>query len=155
MLEAEELNKDFGCVEAWEFIGFYICRENDQKSFCHFLKGETQALARLGTFQIWAGKQDSRELLSFFALQQWAQRKGRNNRQPWIKRCLIPGQFLQMERFHGPVEKGYAFLQLFMTRSGSFLDEKRMQIFFGLLEALEKSWKKNSNKLGALICHPP
>ena len=46
----------------------------------------------------------------------------------------------QTERFHGPVEKGYEFLQLFKTRTGSFLDEKRMQIFAGLLEGEALSW---------------
>ena len=40
----------------------------------------------------------------------------------------------KMERFHGPVEKGYTFLQSFKTQTGSFLDEKQMQIFAGLLE---------------------
>ena len=64
MLEAEEPNKDFGSIEAWEYISTNLCGENDQKSCCHFLRGETQALARMGTFQIWVGKQGSKELLS-------------------------------------------------------------------------------------------
>ena len=63
MLEADEPNKDFKCVKAWEYISTYLCGENDHKSCCCFL-GETQALTRLGTFQIWVGKQGSRELLS-------------------------------------------------------------------------------------------
>ena len=46
----------------------------------------------------------------------------------------------QMERFHGPVEKRYAFLQSFKTRTGSFLDGKQMQIFAELLEGEELSW---------------
>ena len=64
MLEAEEPNEDFGSIEAWEYISTYLRGENDQRSFCHFLRGETQALARLGTFQVWVGKQGSKELLS-------------------------------------------------------------------------------------------
>ena len=56
MLEAEEPNKDFGSIEAWEYISTYLCGENDQRSCCHFLRGETQALARLGTFQVRARK---------------------------------------------------------------------------------------------------
>ena len=64
MLEAEEPSKDFGSIEAWEYISTYLCGENDQRSCCHFLRGETQALARLGTFQIQVGKQGSKELLS-------------------------------------------------------------------------------------------
>ena len=42
MLEAEELNKDFGSVEAWEYISTYLSGENDRKYCCHFLRGETQ-----------------------------------------------------------------------------------------------------------------
>ena len=64
MLEAEEPNKDLRSIEAWEYISTYLCGENDQKSCCHFLRGETQALARLGTFHIQVGKQGSKELLS-------------------------------------------------------------------------------------------
>ena len=64
MLEAEEPNEDFGSIEAWEYISTYLCGENDLKSCCHFLRGETQALARMGTFQIQVGKQDSKELIS-------------------------------------------------------------------------------------------
>ena len=52
MLEMEEPNEDFGCTEAWDYISTYLCGENDRKSCYHFLWGETQALARLGTFQI-------------------------------------------------------------------------------------------------------
>ena len=64
MLEAEELNKDFGSVEAWEYISAYLCGENDQKSCCHFLRGETQALDRMGTFQMWGRKTGFKELFS-------------------------------------------------------------------------------------------
>ena len=64
MLEAEEPSKDFGSIEAWEYISTYLCGENDQRFCCHFLRGETQALARLGTFQVRVGKQGSKELLS-------------------------------------------------------------------------------------------
>ena len=45
-----------------------------------------------------------------------------------------------MERFHGPVEKGYAFLQSFKIQTGSFLEEKRKQISAGLLEGEALSW---------------
>ena len=64
MLEAEEPNKDFRSIEAWEYISTYLCGENDRKSCCHILRGETQALARMGTFQIQVGKQGSKEVLS-------------------------------------------------------------------------------------------
>ena len=69
MLEAEESNKDFGSVEAWEYISTYLCGENDRKSCCHFLRGETQALARMGTFQIQVGTQGSKELFSLLLQQ--------------------------------------------------------------------------------------
>ena len=51
MLEAEEPNEDFGSTEAWEYISTYLCGENDRKSCCHFLRGETQALASRALFK--------------------------------------------------------------------------------------------------------
>ena len=51
MLEAEEQDENFGCIEAWEYISNYLCGEHGRKSCCCFLRGETQALARLGAFQ--------------------------------------------------------------------------------------------------------
>ena len=98
-----------------------------------FLKGETQALARLGTFQIWVGKQGSRELLSFLC-----------NNEPNAGEEIIdnPGSKMfdsrivpQLEIIHGLVEKGYAFLQAFKNRTGKFLDGKQMQIFLGCWRA--------------------
>ena len=68
MLEAEEPNKDFGSVEAWKYISTYLCGENDQKSCCHFLCGETQALARLGTF-LDLGRKTGFQRTPFFTLQ--------------------------------------------------------------------------------------
>ena len=44
------------------------------------------------------------------------------------------------ERFHGPVEKGFAFLHLFKTRTRSFSDGKIMKIFAGFLEGEALSW---------------
>ena len=72
----------------------------------------------------------------------------------------------QIERFHGPVEKGYTFLQSFKTQLGSFSEEKRKQIFAGLLEGEALSWylgavfsswrelEEEFYKRGVSICHP-
>ena len=64
MLESDERYKNFGNKEAWDYNGTYLCGEDDQKSFCFFLRGETGPLARLGSFQIRVGQQGSKELLS-------------------------------------------------------------------------------------------
>ena len=69
MLEAEEPNKDFGSIEAWEYISTYLCGENDRKSCCHFLRGETKALARMGTF-LNPGRKTGFQGTPFFTLQQ-------------------------------------------------------------------------------------
>ena len=140
MLEAEERDKNLGNREAWEYISTYLCGENDRKSCCHFLRGETQALAKLGTFQIRVGKQGSKELFSLLCnIEPNAGEEKLDN--PGSK-VFDSGIVPQMERFHGPVEKGYTFLQSFKTQTGSFSEDKRMQIFAGLLEgeALLVSW---------------
>ena len=64
MLEFEEMDENFGNKEAWDYISTYLCGEDDQKSCCFFLRGETGPLARLGSFQIRVGQQGSKELLS-------------------------------------------------------------------------------------------
>ena len=63
MLESEERDENFGNKEAWK-IGTYLCGEDDRKSCCFFLRGETGPLARLRSFQIRVSQQGSRELLS-------------------------------------------------------------------------------------------
>ena len=68
MLEAEEPNKDFGSVKAWEYISTYLCGENDRKSCCHFLNGETQALAKIGTFSN-LGRKTGFQRTPFFTFQ--------------------------------------------------------------------------------------
>ena len=86
----------------------------------------------MGTFQIWVGKQGSKELLSLLCnIEPNAGEEKLDN--PGSK-VFNSGIVPQMERFHGPVEKGYAFLQSFKTQTGSFLEEKRKQIFAGLLK---------------------
>ena len=63
MLETEERDNSFGNKEAWDYIGTCLCGEDDCKSCCYFLQGESVLLARLGLFQIRFGQQGSRELL--------------------------------------------------------------------------------------------
>ena len=64
MLESEEVDKNFGNKEAWDYLSTHLCGENDRQSCCYFLQGESVLLARLGLFQIRVGQQGSRELLS-------------------------------------------------------------------------------------------
>ena len=114
----KEPSKDFRSIEAWEYISTYLCGENGQRSCCHFLRGETQALARLGTLQVRVGKQGSKELLSLLCnIEPNVGDKKLDN--PGLE-VFDSGILPQMERFHGPVEKGYAFLQSYKTQTGSF-----------------------------------
>ena len=138
MLESEEIDKNFGNKEAWDYISTYLCGEDDRKSCCCFLWGESGLLARLGLFQIRVGQQGSRELL--FLL--WNNEP--NTGDEWTndlgQKSFESGIVPKMERFHGPVEKGYAFLQLFKTMAGSLTNKRKMQIFAGLLEGEALSW---------------
>ena len=118
MLEAEEPNKDFGSIEAWEYISTYLCGENDRKFCCHFLRGETQALSRMGTFKIRVGKQGSKELLSLLC--NIEPNTGEEMLDNPGSKVFDSGIVPQMERLHGPVEKGYEFLQFFKTQTESF-----------------------------------
>ena len=45
-----------------------------------------------------------------------------------------------MGRFHGPVKKGYGFLQSFKTMSKGLSDARKVQVFSGLLEEKALSW---------------
>ena len=124
MLEAEEPNKDFGSREAWENISTYLCGENDQKSFCHFLRGKTKALARMGTFQIRVGKQGFKELLSFLCNIEpnTGEEKLDNPGFKVFNFGIVP----QMERFHGLWKRDTHFYnpsrpkqEVFLRKNGS------------------------------------
>ena len=41
MLESEERDENFGNKEAWDYINTYLYGEDDQRSCCFFLRGET------------------------------------------------------------------------------------------------------------------
>ena len=78
-------------------------------------------------FQFRVREKGSKELISLL-----------HNTEPNIKEEMmkIPGPkaldkeiLLRMKRFHGPVEKGYAFLQSFKKMNGSFAEKRKMQIF--------------------------
>ena len=115
---------------------FYVERTID--NLVVFLRGETGLLARLGSFQIRVGQQGSRELLSLLQNNEpnTGDERADNPRHKLIDLGIVPN----MERFHGPVEKGYAFLQSFKTMTGGFNDNRKMQIFAGLLEGEALSW---------------
>ena len=138
MLESKELIKNFGNKEAWDYISTYLCGEDDCESCSYFLQGESVLLAILGLFQSRAGQQGSWVLLSLLC---------NNELNVGEERTDNPGQKLfdlgivpKMERFHGPVEKGFAFVQSFKTMTGSFTDNRKVQIFAGLLEKEALFW---------------
>ena len=129
---------NFGNKEAWDYISTFLCGENDWKSCYFFLRGETGPLARLGSFQIRVGQQGSRELLLLLCNNEpnMGDERADNPGHKLIDSGIVP----KMERFHGPVEKGYAFLQSFKTMTGGFNDNRKMQILAGLLEGEALSW---------------
>ena len=67
MLGSPHRDKTFGNPEAWEYMETYLCGEKDYQACIHYLKGEAQALARLGSELIRVGSLGSEELLAYFA----------------------------------------------------------------------------------------
>ena len=55
------------------------------------------------------------------------------------RKVVNSGIVPRMARFHGPVEKGYGFLQSFKAVSDELSNERKIQVFSGLLvrEVLE------------------
>ena len=47
MLESPHRDETFGNLEAWEYMETYLCGERDYQACIHYLRGESQALARL------------------------------------------------------------------------------------------------------------
>ena len=64
MLESPVRYKIFGDLEAWDYIETYLCGERDYQACIHYLKGEAQALDRLGLELIILGTLRSEELLA-------------------------------------------------------------------------------------------
>ena len=64
MLESLERDETFGNLEAWEYMEMYLCGERDYQACIHCIRGEAQALARLGLELIRAGSLGSEELLT-------------------------------------------------------------------------------------------
>ena len=52
MLEADEIEENFGNREAWDCISTYLCGKNDRKSCCFLLCGESVLLARWDCFKL-------------------------------------------------------------------------------------------------------
>ena len=64
MLESPHRDKTFVNLEAWEYMETYLCGEGDYQACIHYLKGEAQALARLGLELIRVGSLGSKEHLA-------------------------------------------------------------------------------------------
>ena len=64
MLESPVRDKTFGNLEAWKYMETYLCCERDYQACIHYLRGEAQALARLGLELIRVGSLGSGELLA-------------------------------------------------------------------------------------------
>ena len=119
MLESPHKDESFGNLDAWEYMETYLCGEKDYQACVHYLRGEAQALARLGLELIRVGSLGSEELLALLCNNEPNAGVGLNN--PG-KRVEDSGIIPWMGRFHGPVEKGYGFLQSFKTMSEGLSD---------------------------------
>ena len=67
MLESPERDEIFGNLEAWGYMDAYLCGERDYQVCIHYLKGETQALARLGLELIRVDYWDLKNSWPYFA----------------------------------------------------------------------------------------
>ena len=114
MLSLEERDSAFSNKAAWDFIARELIGENDLKAVLHYLKGETRPLVRLGIESIQIGSNGAKELLLLLRnLEPNTRDKVDNPGKKVTNSGIVP----HMERFHGPVEKGYGFLQSFKTMS--------------------------------------
>ena len=64
MLESPVRNKTYGSPKAWDYMEKYLCGNHDFKACIYYLKGEAQALARLGTELIRVASLGSIEFLA-------------------------------------------------------------------------------------------
>ena len=64
MLESPVRDKTFGNLEAWEYMETCLCGERDYQACINYLRGEVQALDRLGLELIRVGSLGSKELLA-------------------------------------------------------------------------------------------
>ena len=64
MLESPERDETFGNLEAWEYMETYLCGKRDYQACIHYLRGEAQALVRLGLELIRVRLLGSKELLA-------------------------------------------------------------------------------------------
>ena len=137
MLSSPEPNIAYGNERAWEYINTHLMGENDKKACLHVLKGEARKLARLGTNGIRIGSEGSKELCSLLCnIEPNAGDEAINQGKKGNNSGIIP----RMERFHGPVKKGYGFLQSFKAMAEGMTDGRKIQVFSGLLEKEALSW---------------
>ena len=131
MLSLDKRDPAFGNKAAWDFIATELIGENGRKAVLHYLKGETRPLVYLGTESIRIGSNGAKELLSLLRNIELNMLDEVDNPR---KKVTNSGIKPQMEQFHGPVEKGYGFLQSSKTMSKGMPGARKMQVFFGLLE---------------------
>ena len=107
MLESPHRDETFGNLEAWEYMETYLCGKRDYQACIHYLRVDSQALARLGLELIRVGLLGSKELLSLLCNNEPNAGVGSNNP---VKRVDDSGIIPWMGCFHSSVQKGYGFL---------------------------------------------
>ena len=64
MLESPVRDKTYGTPELWDYMEMYLCGKHNFQACVHYLKGEAQALEKLGLQLISVGPLGSKELLT-------------------------------------------------------------------------------------------
>ena len=106
MLESSERDETFGNLEAWEFMATNLCGKRDYQSLHLLLRGEAQALARLGLKLIRVGSLGPKELLALLCNNEPNAGVGLNNP---VKRVKDLGIIPWMGCFHGLVKRFIRF----------------------------------------------
>ena len=137
MLSSSERDLTYGNEASWTYIETHLGGENDRKACLHVLKQEARALTCLGADCIRIGSQGSKELCSL--LRNIEPNAGDEANSP-SEGVTDSGIVLWINWFHGPVDKGYGFLQSFKAISAGMSDKGKRQEFSGLLENKVLSW---------------
>ena len=67
MLESPHRDESFGNLDAWEYMETYLCGKKDYQACVHYLRGEAQALARLGSELVRVGSLGLKSSWPYFA----------------------------------------------------------------------------------------
>ena len=137
MLKKPECDLAYGDEASWHFIKTVLTGKNDRKACIHFLKSEAAPLAKLSAECIKVRSERSRELCLLLRNIEPSMKGEQNN----PSRKVVDSSIVhRIDQFYSPVEKKYGFLQSFKAVSDGLSDERKIQVFSGLLEREVLEW---------------